>query len=76
MELTVSTSHTNSFTFTDGLHLHGKFNKSIDSTLKRLQVKHKNKLSTFKKWFSMEHNYCLPIKNGNKVILEMLSYFR
>lgn len=56
---------TNSFKCMDYSHIYVKTIKSSDLIMKRLQGKHKNKL--FKEWFEKEHDYCLPIKNVNKV---------
>lgn len=66
MKVTINSTHTNSFKYTNCSLKHKKSKRNVDLKIKRLQVKH-NKLLIFNKWFSQEHDYCLPIKNENKV---------
>lgn len=70
MKVTINSTHTNSFKYTECSHIHKKSKRNVDLKLKCLQVK-RNKLLIFNKWFSQEHDYCLPIKDENKVSLRV-----
>lgn len=70
MKATINSTRTNSFKYTKCSHIHKKSKRNVDLKIKRLQVKH-NQLLIFNKWFSQEHDYCLPIKDENKVSLKI-----
>lgn len=66
MELTLNS---NNFKLTDYINIQDKPKRRSQPTMKRYvkKVKHSNTILYFNKWFEKEHDYCLPIKNINKV---------
>lgn len=67
MELSLNTSN---FKFTDYSRIRDQLNRNVGPSIKRLQVRRNKQFLSFNKWFSKEHDYCLPVKPKNNVSTE------